>query len=148
MASTVNVIGQLPVVVRQVSSSDSHTLRQNTECKRQECPHVAVRIHDEVARFLHVEMPSPAVPSTGMSTLEFGDGVHDGHLFQTSSVILLSDPLRNDFHIQLTVENGGEVEWLRTDVVTFPSVSDPIQRQGFWVMRPRSKPIKVLRSIT
>ena len=38
----------------------------------------------------------------------YGDGVHDG-LFQTYSVMLLSVPLRNDFYIQLTVENAARL---------------------------------------
>ena len=100
--------------------------------------------------FRHVEMPSPAVPSSWMSCLHwsFGDGVRDGPLFQACSVILLSVPLRNDFYNQLTVENGHEVGWIRTEVVTPPSDSDPLLRHHFWVTRPRSKPTKILRSIS
>ena len=41
--------------------------------------------------------------------------------------------LRNELHLKLDVEVGGEVEWIRTEVVTPPGVSDPLQWHRFEV---------------
>ena len=48
--------------------------------------------------------------------------------------------------LRLNVEVDGEVEWIRTEVVTPPGVSDPLLRHRFEVTRPRNKPAKILRS--
>ena len=54
-------------------------------------------------------------------------------------------PLRSELYLKLDVEDDGEVEWIRTEVATPPSVSDPLQRNRFKVMRLRNKPSKMLR---
>ena len=54
--------------------------------------------------------------------------------------------LRNELHLKLDVEVDGEVEWIRTEVVAPPGVSDPLQRHRFEVTRPRNRPAKILRS--
>ena len=54
--------------------------------------------------------------------------------------------LYNESHIKLDVEDGGEVEWIRTEVVTPPGVSDPLLRHRFEVTRPRNEPTEILRS--
>ena len=48
--------------------------------------------------------------------------------------------------LKLNVEVDGDVEWIRTEVVTSPGVSDPLQRHRFEVTRSRNKPAKILRS--
>ena len=54
--------------------------------------------------------------------------------------------LRSELRLKLNVEVDGDVEWIRTEVVTPPGVSDPLLRHRFEVTGSRNKPATILRS--